>query len=88
MLTKVLLIYLLIVNADGLILMLIDKIKAKKNRWRISEATLMLMAAVGGSVGCLLGMYLFRHKTKHLKFTLGIPLILAAQIILAILILG
>ena len=88
MLTKVLLIYLLIVNAGGLILMLIDKIKAKKNRWRISEATLMLMAAVGGSVGCLLGMYLFRHKTKHLKFTLGIPLILAAQIILAILILG
>ena len=85
---QILLLYLLTVNALGFLLMLIDKIKARKNRWRIPEATLMLMAAVGGSVGCLLGMYLFRHKTKHLKFTLGIPLILAAQIILAILILG
>ena len=75
---KLLLYYLLIINAAGLLLMLVDKWKAKKNRWRVRESTLLLVAALGGSVGCLIGM-LFRHKTRHLKFTLGIPLILAAQ---------
>ena len=64
--------------------MLIDKWKAKHNRWRIKEATLMTVAALGGSVGSLLGMYTVRHKTKHLKFTVGIPLILVAQLALAI----
>lgn len=82
------LIYLLIINAAGLILMLADKIKAKKHLWRIPEATLFLTAVLGGSAGCLLGMYAFRHKTKHLKFTLGMPLILVAQIVICILILG
>lgn len=82
------LIYLLIINAAGFILMLADKIKAKKHLWRIPEATLFLTAVLGGSAGCLLGMYAFRHKTKHLKFTLGMPLILAAQIVICILILG
>lgn len=72
-------IYLLAVNALGLLLMLIDKKKSQKNRWRIPERTLFLTAALGGSVGCLMGMYLFRHKTKHLSFTLGMPAILAAQ---------
>ena len=61
--------------------MLVDKFKAKKNLWRIPEATLMLVAAIGGSVGSLIGMYTVRHKTKHLKFTLGIPLILAVQLV-------
>ena len=64
--------------------MLIDKWKAKKNRWRIPEATLMTVAALGGSIGSLLGMYTVRHKTQHLKFTLGIPLILAVQIVAAV----
>ena len=64
--------------------MLIDKWKAKHNRWRIKEATLMTVAALGGSVGSLLGMYTVRHKTKHIKFTVGIPLILVAQIFAAI----
>jgi uncharacterized membrane protein YsdA (DUF1294 family) len=64
--------------------MLVDKRKARKNRWRIPERTLILSAALGGSIGALLGMYTFRHKTKHLKFTLGIPAILIAQISLAI----
>ena len=82
------LIYLLIVNAAGFILMLTDKIKAKKHLWRIPEATLFLTAILGGSAGCLLGMYAFRHKTKHRKFTLGMPLILAVQIVICILILG
>ena len=77
---KYILAYLLIVNAAAFLLMLIDKIKAKKNLWRIKESTLMLSAAIGGSIGALAGMYTFRHKTLHRKFTIGIPLILAAQI--------
>ena len=81
---KLLLYYLLIINAAGLLLMLVDKWKAKKNRWRVRESTLLLIAALGGSVGSLLGMYLFRHKTLHLKFTLGIPLILAGQCLLVV----
>lgn len=81
---KYLLIYLLIVNAVGFLLMLIDKWKAKKNRRRIPEATLLGVAALGGSVGCLLGMYTVRHKTLHLKFVAGIPAILVLQIFAAI----
>lgn len=79
--TRLILIYLLIINAAGFLLMLVDKFKAKKNLWRIPEATLIGVAAAGGSVGALLGMYAVRHKTKHLKFTLGIPLILAVQVV-------
>ena len=81
---KLILLYLLIINAAGFVLMLVDKFMAKKNLWRIPEATLMLVAALGGSVGSLIGMYTVRHKTQHLKFTIGIPLILAAQIVLAV----
>ena len=77
---KYFLYYLLIINALGLLLMLTDKLLAKANRTRIRERTLFLVAMVGGSVGSLLGMYIFRHKTLHLQFTLGIPLILALQI--------
>ena len=88
MLIKVLLVYLLIVNAIGFILMLTDKIKAKKNLWRIPEVTLFLVAAIGGSIGSILGMYTFRHKTKHVSFLLGMPLILAVQIVIVILIMG
>ena len=61
--------------------MLVDKFKAKKNLWRIPEKTLFLVAALGGSIGCLLGMYTVRHKTQHLTFTLGMPLILALQVV-------
>ena len=74
------LLYLLIVNAAAFLLMLVDKQKAKKKLWRIPESTLLLSAAMGGSIGSLAGMYTFRHKTKHLKFTLGIPAILILQI--------
>lgn len=76
------LIYLLVVNALGFSVMLYDKYLAKNNLWRIPEATLMGVAAIGGSLGCLVGMYTVRHKTRHIKFTLGIPVILAAQLIL------
>lgn len=81
---KLILLYLLIINAAGFVLMLVDKFKAKKNLWRIPEATLMLVTALGGSIGSLIGMYTVRHKTQHPKFTIGIPLILAAQIVLAV----
>ena len=87
MLLKVFYIYLIVINAVGFLLMLIDKVKAKKNLWRIPEATLFLVAAIGGSIGSLLGMYTFRHKTKHIKFIVGMPVILAVQIVIAILIL-
>lgn len=80
---KYLLLYLLTVNAIGFLLMLTDKHRARKNRWRIPEATLMTVAAIGGSLGSLLGMYAVRHKTKHLKFTLGIPMLLILQLIAA-----
>lgn len=76
-------IYLFLMNALGLIFMLADKKKAQRGAWRIPEATLMLLAALGGSIGSLLGMYWFRHKTKHPKFYLGIPAILILQIALA-----
>ena len=81
---KYFLLYLLLINAIAFGLMLVDKRKAKKNRWRIPERTLMLCAALGGSIGALLGIYTFPHKTKHLKFTLGVPAILIAQIALAV----
>lgn len=77
-----LLIYLLIVNAAGFFSMLADKLYAQKKLWRIPEATLLLIAAIGGSLGSLIGMYTVRHKTKHPKFTIGVPLILAVQMIL------
>ena len=79
-------IYLIIVNAVALLLMLSDKSFARRKMWRIPEAALIGIAVIGGSVGALVGMYLFRHKTKHMKFVIGIPLILIAQVLLWILI--
>ena len=73
-------IYLLIINAVGFLLMLADKLFAKKHARRIPESTLMLSSVAGGSIGALVGMYLFRHKTKHKKFTVGVPLILILQL--------
>lgn len=77
---KFLILYLLIVNAAGFLVMTLDKLLAKKNAWRIPERTLMGFAAIGGSIGVLLAMYTVRHKTKHAKFYLGVPAILVAQI--------
>ena len=78
--TTLFFLYLLIVNAIGFVLMLGDKRMAQKKLWRIPEATLMTVAAIGGSIGSLIGMYTFRHKTRHVKFTLGIPAILVVQV--------
>jgi len=64
----------------------LDKWKAKQGRWRISEATLLTLAVIGGSIGALLGMQVWHHKTMHLKFKYGLPLILLAQIALIYLI--
>ena len=80
--TKLILIYLLIINALSLLLMLADKRKAQKNLWRIQERTLFTAALFGGTVGSILGMYLFRHKTKHWHFVLGMPAILILQMAL------
>ena len=80
-------IYIAIVNLIAYILYATDKYKSKKTRWRISERALIISALVGGSVGALLAMKMFRHKTKHKKFTLGVPFILVLQIILLLLLL-
>ena len=76
--------YLLIINAVGFLLMLIDKYKAQNNLWRIPESALMGTAILGGSLGCIIGMYTVRHKTRHLKFKIGLPCLLAVQIIISI----
>ena len=75
--------YLILCNVCGLVLMKVDKERAKKHRWRIPEKTLFLVALLGGSAGAWLGMYLFHHKTKHWYFVVGMPLILICQIALA-----
>ena len=85
---RLLLLYLLIINALGLLLMLADKRKAQKNLWRIPERTLMTVAALGGSLGCLIGMYAFRHKTRHRKFVIWVPVLLIVQLLLACLYFG
>ena len=76
--------YLLAVNIVTFLLYGIDKYKAKKGKWRISEATLLTMAAIGGSIGAWAGMRLWHHKTMHKKFKYGIPLIIILQVALAV----
>jgi uncharacterized membrane protein YsdA (DUF1294 family) len=66
--------------------MLLDKKKARRNLWRIPEWVLITLAAIGGSLGILYGMYVFRHKTRHTHFSIGVPFILAVQILLVIVI--
>ena len=78
---KLLIIYLIIINAFSLLIMLIDKHNAIHDLRRIPEKSLLLVALIGGSFGSFLGMRLFRHKTLHLKFSLGLPLILAVHVI-------
>ena len=78
---SVLILYFVIINFIGLFAMFIDKQKAKKRAFRIPESTLFMIAIMGGSIGCLFGMYLFRHKTRHWTFVYGMPIILFLQII-------
>ena len=79
-----LLYYLIGINIVTFLVYGIDKWKAKQGSWRISEATLLILAIIGGSIGALLGMKVWRHKTQHQKFKYGLPLILLAQILLCI----
>lgn len=72
--------YLLAINIVGFFSMYLDKRKARKRMWRIPEATLFLIALIGGSIGSIAGMYLFRHKTRHWYFVYGMPVILLLQI--------
>ena len=74
--------YLLAINIVSFFLYGIDKYKAKKNKWRISEATLLMITVIGGSIGAWVGMRLWHHKTMHKKFKYGIPLIIIMQIAL------
>ena len=74
--------YLAVMNTLGFALMGLDKKRAAEHQWRISERTLFLVAALGGSVGSWLGMYIFHHKTKHWYFVIGIPVIFVLQNIL------
>ncbi len=80
-------IYLILMNAAGFIIMLVDKQRAIHKKWRIPEKTLFLIGIIGGSLGAILGMRVFRHKTKHLKFKYGFPIILIIQIVLTYLLL-
>ncbi|MCM1537560.1 MAG: DUF1294 domain-containing protein [bacterium] len=72
--------YLLVMNVVGFFSMYLDKRKARKKLWRIPEATLFLIALIGGSIGSIAGMYVFRHKTRHWYFVYGLPVILLLQI--------
>lgn len=78
------LIYLIIINVLSFLTMFLDKRKAKRNAWRIPEKALFILAMIGGSVGTIAGMYIFRHKTKKIKFTIGLPTILIIQGIIVI----
>ena len=78
---SVLIIYFLLVNLLGFYSMYTDKLRAKKRAFRIPEATLFAIAIIGGCIGCIVGMYTFRHKTRHWYFVYGMPLILILQIV-------
>lgn len=83
---RIVILYLVAINGVTFLLYGIDKFKAKRSRWRIPESVLLGLAVIGGSVGAWLGMIVWRHKTQHNKFRYGIPLILAIQIALLILV--
>ena len=79
---KVFIVYIAVMTAVAFVMCGIDKFKARRSLWRIPERTLLLTAAAGGSLGLLAGMYIFRHKTLHKKFTIGVPAMIAVQLAL------
>lgn len=83
-LSTILFYYLIFMNILGFLLMGQDKQRARTHKWRISEKTLFLTAILGGSIGSILGMQIFRHKTRHTSFVVGMPCILILQILLGI----
>lgn len=80
---RIVIFYLLAINLLTFVTYGVDKWKARHNRWRIPEATLLLLAALGGSIGALLAMRVFRHKTQHKKFRYGVPALLLVQLAIA-----
>ena len=82
--TKNIIIYFIVINMIGFLIMFIDKQKAKRGAWRIPEKTLFIITALGGGIGTIAGMYTFRHKTQKIQFVIGLPLITILEIILAI----
>lgn len=86
-LLAVFLVYLLIINLVAFVLMFVDKKKAEKGKWRVPEKTLFLPVILGGGIGGILGMQVFRHKTKHWYFAIGFPAILIVEIILLVFVL-
>ena len=79
---KFILYYFILINLMGIVIMAYDKRRAIVRKWRVPEAHLFFIALIFGSLGSIIGMYLFHHKTKHLKFTIGMPLILLIQVII------
>ena len=82
--TRIVFIYLVIINLIAYLLMAMDKSRARKHQWRIPEKTLFLSAILGGSIGAIAGMYTFHHKTRHWYFVIGMPAILIVQIALIV----
>lgn len=82
--TRIVFIYLVIINLIAFLLMAMDKSRARKHQWRIPEKTLFLSAILGGSICAIAGMYTFHHKTKHWYFVIGMPAILIVQIALIV----
>ena len=82
--TRNIVIYIIVINIIGFLIMFIDKQKAKRGAWRIPEKTLFIITALGGGIGTIAGMYTFRHKTQKLQFIIGLPFITILEIILAI----
>ena len=78
--TQNLIIYLVIINIIGFLIMFIDKQKAKKGKWRIPEKTIFIVTVLGGGIGTVSGMYAFRHKTQKVNFVIGLPLITIVEI--------
>jgi uncharacterized membrane protein YsdA (DUF1294 family) len=76
--------YLIVINLLGWLLMGIDKRRARRHTWRIKESTLFIAALLGGAAGCYAGMYMFRHKTRHVRFVWGIPIILLLELFLLV----
>lgn len=81
-------IYLMVINLIGFFIMGMDKKRAIRGAWRISEASLFSVALIGGALGCMLGMHFFHHKTKHWYFRYGLPAIFVVQVLFGILILS
>ena len=82
--STIILIYFILINIIGFLVMLIDKKKAEKGKWRIQEKTIFIITALGGGIGTITGMYVFHHKTKKLQFTIGLPTITILEIVLGI----